>query len=110
MYNRYVPQSDGSFQRSRVPEPVKPPKLAPEPPPKQEPPPIPEPVPEKPPEPPKERPKPCPKSAGSFLKGLLPRNLETEDLMVLLLLLLMTGDENPENSNLLLTLAIYLLL
>ena len=51
-----------------------------------------------------------PASAGSFLRRLLPGNLDTEDLLVVVLLLLMAGDCEEERSNALLTLALYLLL
>ena len=44
---------------------------------------------------------------GSFLKNLLPKDFDTGDLFVVLLLLLMAGD-CPEDQNLaLLTLALY---
>ena len=52
----------------------------------------------------------CPPRAGSYLRNLLPAELDTEDLLVILLLLLMTG-EGREGGNLpLLTLALYLFL
>ncbi len=104
MYNRYIPQPDGSFRRCQVGEPA-PPPAAPCPPPE---------PPCQPPPPPKpERPKPCPPpkqsgSAGDFLRGLLPRNLDTGDLLILLLLLLMAGDYREDRNTALLTLAIYL--
>lgn len=105
MYNRYIPQADGSHQRSRVPDP------APEvyqsiptadpcpPPPKIQPPP------------------PCShsNSAGkegilSFFRQLLPRNMNTGDLMVILLLLLIAGDCEENRNHALLTLALYFFL
>lgn len=51
--------------------------------------------------------KPQSSSAGSFFKNLLPKNLETGDLMVILLLLLMAGDCSDDHNYALLTLAIY---
>jgi len=114
MYNRYIPQPDGSFRRRSVPDPTasqtsrqtprQPSRPAP---PKQEaPPPCPQPQPSRPqPRPPRPE-----YSAGSFLKNLLPRDLCTEDLIVVLLLLLMAGDNPQEKSNALLTMALYLLM
>lgn len=46
----------------------------------------------------------------SFLKNLLPRELDTGDLMIILLLLLMAGDNEESRNNALLTLALYFLL
>ena len=127
MYNRYVPQADGSFRRSRIPEPT--PK-------QQEAPPAapaaPEPPPREPPQqqssspppryhdsspqrnPPPIRPHnqydhPAP-SVGSFLKGLLPQNFDAEDLMVVLLLLLMSGNSGSDQNGALMALVIYLFL
>lgn len=119
MYNRYVPQPDGSYRRNRIQDPQ---RTAP--PPAQQ---------TMPPEvsgnnsssqtfanapqhfsggrQPQRRGSPsAPTSAGSFLRRLLPGNLETEDLLVIVLLLLMAGDCEEERSNALLTLALYLLL
>ena len=126
MYNRYVPQADGSFRRSRIPEQI--------------------PQQEKPPEPPPPQQEPVHRevqsrsngtftaprrnytassrntshgqnlihydnssvSIGSFLKGLLPQNFDTEDLMVVLLLLLMSGNSGKDQNAALMTLVIYL--
>ena len=103
MYNRYVPQNDGSFHRNRMPDPCKqpphpaPPQPAPPPPPPQEP--CREPS----------RP-PQGQRVGGFLRQLIPQDFDTGDLLIVLLLLLMAGD-CPENQNTaLLTLAIYLFL
>ena len=119
MYNRYVPQPDGSYRRNRIQDPQ---RAAP--PPAQQ---------AIPPEvsgnnsasqtfanttqhfpggrqPQRRSRPPAPISAGSFLRRLLPGNLETEDLLVIVLLLLMAGDCEEERSNALLTLALYLLL
>lgn len=49
-------------------------------------------------------------SVGSFLKGLLPQNFDTEDLMVVLLLLLMSGNSGTDQNAALMTLVIYLFL
>jgi len=49
-------------------------------------------------------------SAGSFLKNLLPKDFCTEDLIVVLLLLLMAGDNPQHKSDALLTMALYLLM
>ena len=95
MYNRYIPQSDGSYRRSRVPD-QPPPKPAPQP---------------QPPMPP--QPIPCPSQGGSpvsFLKKLLPADFDTGDLLVVLLLLLMAEQKEEEKNTALLTLALYFLL
>ena len=106
MYNHYIPQSDGSYRRSAQPEPRRP-----SPPPK----PKPEPPVECPPEPPRPvpppPPPPCPPQTGilDFLKGLLPRSIDTADLMIVFLLLLMNKDDEGGLSPVL-TLALYFLL
>lgn len=104
MYNRYVPQSDGSYRRDRI---VDAPQAPPAPPPAP-----PQAPPEEacPPPPPPKQP-PCSQNshqAGDFLRQLLPKNLDTGDLIVILLLLLMAGDCQEDRSTALLTLAIYL--
>lgn len=130
MYTRYIPQPDGSYRRSRIQDspqkPVQPPK-----PPEQE-------TCSPPPPPPQEKEEhreatPCPRrqprtgrpvgkpqrtqescpaktdnSAGSFLKNLLPRDFDTGDLLIVLLLLLMAGDCREDQNTALLTLALYL--
>lgn len=106
MYNRYVPQSDGSYRRSRMPEPR---PQQPAPPPKPEPAPCPPPpVPERrPPDP------PCnhrPEGSGGFLRQLLPKDFDTGDLIVILLLLLMAGDCEEDRNNALLTIALYFMM
>ena len=106
MYNHYIPQSDGSYRRSAQQENRRP---APQPKPR------PEPPRECPPEPPKPAPPPpCPppQPQGSlldFFKGLLPRGLDTADLMIVFLLLLMNKDDESGLSPVL-TLALYFLL
>lgn len=124
MYNRYIPQSDGSYRRNRVPEPSRPPK--PEaPPPKR-----PAESPHREAACPKERPTESPRREGSspkerprreppkqsdkdasvlgFLRRLLPKNFDTGDLLIVLLLLLVAGDNAEDSGNALLTLALYL--
>lgn len=136
MYNRYIPQPDGSFRRSQMPDSSQQPSQRPEQP-------RPQPVqqhcePEEPsvcqPKqeiPPCRQGQPCPnrrppnrqtnqrpqKSAecgessfgvGSFLRNLLPRDFNTEDLLIVLLLLLMSGDRQEDQNTALLTLALYL--
>lgn len=124
MYNRYIPQSDGSYRRSSIPEPAAPrrPQEAPKAP-TPPPPPPPECPPPAPSHPPRSRctgcrsPRPKPKAApsqsygiGSFLKKLLPGDFDTGDLLVVILLLLMSADECEDQSTALLTLALYLFL
>lgn len=96
MYNRYIPQQDGTYQKNRV-------QTANHTQPQQEEACIP---------PPKEdaaAPKRA-ESAASFLKQLLPRNLDTGDLLIIILLLLLAGDCNETKNTWLLTLALYLFL
>lgn len=108
MYNHYIPQSDGSYRRSAAQDQrhrPEPPKAKPEPP---------KPQPECPPEPPRPLPPPVcppPKQTGvlDFLKGLLPRSIDTADLMIIFLLLLMNKDDEGGLSPVL-TLALYFLL
>ena len=78
MYNRYIPQQDGTYQKNRIPTPPPPP----------------------PPEPSSspscDDPKPPyrkPEGAFSFLQQLLPQNLDTGDLLIIILLLLMDPPE-----------------
>lgn len=126
MYNRYIPQPDGSYRKSQYPD-----HRPPAPPPKPECPaaPVPDPPPIHPPaagycprphRPSGHRPQPKPPQPpvcedtgfgiGSFLKNLLPGNFDTEDLLVVILLLLMSGDCREERNLPLLTLALYLFL
>jgi len=92
MYNRYIPQSDGSYSRKSVQNPPSRP--------------IPPPDPPKPEPPPKPKPDPAPPITG-FLRGLLPKEFDTGDLLIVLLMLLMAGEKEEEKSNALLTLALY---
>ena len=117
MYNRYVPQPDGTFCRSRIPDAPEQPTHRPPPPPK----------------PPErcepercetercdkescDKPTPCPREKHphqqqdnplGFLQRLLPKNFDTGDLIVILLLLLLAGDCEEDRSTALLTLALY---
>ena len=113
MYNRYIPQPDGTYKRSRMadrnPPPPPPPVTA-----------VPEPAPclqEAPPPsagskqrrtPPHKPPQHS--SVDGFLRNLLPKNFDTGDLMIVLLLLLMAGDCEEDKNTALLTLALYLFL
>ena len=93
MYNHYIPQGDGSYRRSAQPEPRRP---APPPKPRPEPP----------------KPEPCHRQSQGildFFKGLLPRGLDTADLMIVFLLLLMNQDDEGGLSPML-TLTLYFLL
>lgn len=107
MYNRYVPQTDGSYQRNHIPDPPKP-----APPPRPDPKPAEPPCPQPPaPEPPTCPPAPCQTgSAGEFLQGLLPGKMDTGDLLVLLILLLLLSDGSDQAPSALLTLALFFLL
>ena len=93
MYNRYIPQQDGTHRRNRVEEPQRPATPPPKPP-----------VPESPP--PNHKPPPT-GHIGGFLHHLLPKDFDTGDLIVVLLLLLMAGDKPEDKSTALLTLALY---
>ncbi len=101
MYNRYIPKSDGTYQKNRIDTPPRPGPPQPE-----CPPPPPPDVPHRPPEPPHRQ----PNGAGDFLRRLLPKNLDTGDLLIIVLLLLMAGDCEDHQSTWLLTLALYLFL
>lgn len=122
MYNRYIPQPDGSYRRNRMQEPV--PVRRPQPPPPplkvpetvQEEHPIVEQLPEPPPaqEVKKQENHPAPhpvgNSPGTFLKNLLPKDFDTGDLLIVFLLLLMADDCGEEDNAALLTLMLYLFL
>lgn len=93
MYNRYIPQPDGSYTRSRLPDNCE--KGAPD-----------RPEPDFPEQPRSQRhPRP-----GGFLQQLLPGDFDTGDLIVILLLLLMAGDSQEERSRAILTIALYFLM
>lgn len=105
MYNRYIPQPDGSYRRNRIQDPQRPVSPVPQ-----------QPIQEPSPAAPngyagqRSRNVSTPSSAGSFLRQLLPGNLDTEDLLVIVLLLLMAGDCEEDRNTALLTLALYLFL
>ena len=119
MYNRYVPQPDGTYLRHRVNDPAKAstPRPAAGTPQEQEnncrAPDVP-PECQTPPRPDRKPPRPqmdC--SNGnlfSFFRNLLPREIETADLLIILLLLLISGDCHEDQNTALLTLALYFLL
>lgn len=128
MYNRYIPQPDGSFRRRRVPDPPRPTPPPPKPakpeqntpghgaPPQDCPPPAPSTPPPPPPPKPGNRPghRPPPSrqdgNVGAFLKNLLPDSFDTGDLFIVMLLLLMAGDREEDKNTALLTLALYFLM
>lgn len=124
MYNRYIPLSDGTYRRDRMQEQI-PRKEQPRR--EHQPPAPPSPPPEKPDEPPKScRQMPCPRqkqpqrqeyirrnpqngtSVTAFLRQLLPKDFDTGDLLVVILLLLMSADSCEDQNSALLTLALYL--
>lgn len=99
MYNRYIPRNDGSFHKRSVQE-------------QRQDPPSPKPTP--PPAPPVQPPRSVPspgtvqtQSPLGFLRSLLPREFDTGDLLIVLLLLLMAGDCQEDQNTALLTLALY---
>lgn len=112
MYNRYIPQPDGSYRRRPMPEPIKP---NPKPPKPVCPPPVPTPAPPPPQPRPESRP-PCKPAhtkedlPGGFLRQLLPKDFDTGDLIVVLLLLLMAGDCEEDRNNAILTIALYFMM
>lgn len=120
MYNRYIPQPDGTYRRNRMQDVGKPPeKQMPAAPPPQMPPREPETPPcvgcirNTPPRRPvrhRESRTPEKNSVSSFLKQLLPKEFDMEDLLVILLLLLMSGDCQENQNTALLTLVLYLFL
>lgn len=132
MYNRYIPQPDGSYRRSRMPEPGsrqqtqqsrQEPQQQRQEPQQQRQEPVHSPAQSCPPPKKEETRRSCPrhsrpnppqkeppcKQSGSvtgFLKQLLPKDFDTGDLFVVLLLLLMAADCDDQNTALL-TLALY---
>lgn len=104
MYNRYIPQEDGTYRKNRQQDtqchhtpPQKPPKREPEC---------------------KENScntsQSCSKNPDQhidhFLRNLIPQNLDTGDLLIIVLLLLIAGDCPTNQNTALLTLALYLFL
>ena len=124
IYNRYIPQNDGTYRRTLVPEKL---RNSGQPASKS----MDFPVPEKQEEAAAEslQPKlahksaskelhrqskpnfhkaPPTKPAKDFFRTLLPKDLETGDLLIIALLLLMSGDNSEDHNSALLTLALYL--
>lgn len=99
MYNRYIPQPDGSYRRNRIQDP---PVCKPEP--------KPDPPCEETYAPPPKRDPPHHTNVGGFLRQLLPKDFDTGDLIVILLLLLMAGDCEEDRNNAILTIALYFLM
>ncbi len=109
MYNRYTPRQDGGFHRDRVPEPSEPSS-------------------------PRQNTAPPhgvpptdhhtaqhssrndhgvqfpPSSASGFLSRLLPKNMDTGDLLMLLILLLLLTDGSEDAPDPLLTIALFFLM
>ncbi|MBE6981279.1 MAG: hypothetical protein E7437_03025 [Ruminococcaceae bacterium] len=108
MYNRYIPQPDGTFRKCRQPDQAR----------RQDhPKPKPHPASKNPPETEQvqhsHKPQPAinPSQPGlGFLRQLLPKDFDTGDLIVILLLLLMAGDNEESRSNAILTIALYILM
>lgn len=101
MYNRYIPTPDGSYKKQTIPD-CPPPCSQPQ---EQQKPPCP------PPRPPESPAGPVGgKSIGDFLGQLLPAGFDTEDLIVVLLLLLMSGNCDSGPNMPLITMLIYLFL
>lgn len=100
MYNRYVPQADGSYRRNRMEEqrqtqrakearePQNQHDCQPEAPCREE--------------------KHQPQRVGGFFRQLLPNNFDTADLIIALLLLLLAGDCEEDKTTAMLTLVLYL--
>lgn len=99
MYNRYIPQSDGTYRRNSVPEQRSSPPAGrnPAPPPSHS----------ETEQPHQIHPQ---QSPLNFLKNLLPKDFDTADLLIVLLLLLMSGDSGDNQNSSILTLALYLFL
>ncbi len=102
MYNRYIPQPDGSYQRNRVQEQRRPQGGVKPPPPPPDTPPVNHCAPDFSP--------PQGHSITGFLRQLLPKDFDTGDLIVILLLLLMAGDSQEDRNRALLTIALYFIL
>lgn len=112
MYNRYIPQPDGSYRKSRMQEPQRrnPPWHAPSAPKKEGYPPSQSILESEPKGPSDDNFAPVRKESEGilgFFKNLLPRDLDTGDLMIILLLLLISGDCEDDKNTTLLTLALY---
>lgn len=108
MYNRYIPQPDGSYRRNAVQEQRQNPQR-PQKPPQRPAPPTPQPL-QPPPSPQAFKQPPVSESIPGFLRQLIPKGFDTGDLIIVLLLLLIAGDSQESRSNALLTLALYFIL
>ena len=101
MYTRYIPQPDGSYRKTAMPESrqnvQRQASQRPAPPTPPPPPPV------------QQRP-PRQDSIPSFLRQLIPQGFDTGDLIIVRLLLLIAGDSQESRSNALLTLALYFIL
>lgn len=102
LYNRYVPQADGSYIKTRLPEPEGSEKNYGQ----EEIPPITFP----PPGISGKNYSGTPAPLGHFFRNLFPHNLDTEDLIVILLLLLVSQDGGKNGNRAMLTLGAYLFL
>lgn len=105
MYNRYIPQPDGSYRRNPMQEQRQNPQRPSKPPQRHDPPPQPAPPPPSP-----CRQPPVSEPISGFLRQLIPKGFDTGDLIIVLLLLLIAGDSQESRSNALLTLALYFIL
>ena len=122
MYNRYIPQPDGTYRRNRIQEAQRQPAPQPQtpcnPPQAEEAPCQPAPPQNQGEQPNRNRSPSAPRrypnkpqtNVSGFLRKLLPQDFGTEDLLVVLLLLLMAGDSQEDQNHALLTLALYLFL
>ena len=105
MYNRYIPQPDGSHRRNpmqearQVSQRQNPPTQRPAAPPPPQSPPI-----------SSQKCPPHPEPILGFLRQLLPKEFDTGDLIIVLLLLLIAGDSQENRNQALLTLALYFIL
>lgn len=101
MYHRYLPNGNGQYRRQDVPER----KPAPPPPPAA---PEPIPVPPPPPPPPRSVPPPAPFPIP-FLEKLFP-GMDSGDLLLLLIMLLLLSEGTEDAVSTVMTLAIFLIL
>ena len=107
MYNRYIPQPDGSYRRNPMQEPRQNPQR--QTPPQQRSAPQ-QPAPPPPVQPPPQKKPQQTEPITGFLRQLIPQGFDTGDLIIVLLLLLIAGDSQESRSNALLTLALYFIL
>lgn len=97
MYNRYVPQADGSYRRNRMDSPRQQHQSI-----------QPSPCPPEPTECLQKQSIHHPQRVGTFLKQLLPAGFDTADLIIMLLLLLLAGDCEEDKTTAMLTMVLYL--